>query len=214
MRLFPKIKPTHGQTRLYVVCGAGFVLLLLILTALFVAFGVHASLRNSEAQSVQSPPSPTATPTSSPQVVIDTSPQNIEPEDIKEMNFSDVLNLAFGSVDADCDGLKNSEDNCPVTFNPDQEDVNKNGIGDACDAAFHNERKVDLRCDHDGDGVLDKDDNCKLVCNPDQKDTNKNGIGDACESPSGWYTGQILPCKKPVTDACSSNAKVKKKKTN
>ncbi|WP_375577550.1 T9SS type A sorting domain-containing protein [Marivirga tractuosa] len=35
--------------------------------------------------------------------------------------------------DADGDGIPDSEDNCPNTFNPDQADKNDNGIGDVCD---------------------------------------------------------------------------------
>ncbi len=54
--------------------------------------------------------------------------------------------------------------------NPDQSDINKNGIGDACDP------------DIDGDGVLNAKDNCPKVYNPDQADSDGDGIGDACDS--------------------------------
>jgi len=36
--------------------------------------------------------------------------------------------------DTDDDGVVNSEDNCPDTYNPDQADIDSDGAGDACDA--------------------------------------------------------------------------------
>lgn len=36
-------------------------------------------------------------------------------------------------ADDDGDGVPNGEDNCPQAYNPGQEDVNQNGVGDACD---------------------------------------------------------------------------------
>ncbi len=35
--------------------------------------------------------------------------------------------------DADCDGVADQLDNCPMVNNPDQLDTNRNGIGDVCD---------------------------------------------------------------------------------
>ena len=46
--------------------------------------------------------------------------------------------------DLDGDGIINAEDNCPETSNPDQEDLDADTIGDACDD------------DIDGDGVLNE----------------------------------------------------------
>ena len=69
-----------------------------------------------------------------------------------------VLQRATGGacVDSDGDGVCDSDDNCPGTPNPGQEDRDGDGVGDACD-------------------------NCPDVPNPGQEDENKNGIGDACE---------------------------------
>ncbi|MAD51260.1 MAG: hypothetical protein CMF79_01635, partial [Candidatus Marinimicrobia bacterium] len=36
--------------------------------------------------------------------------------------------------DTDEDGVVNSDDNCPDTYNPDQADIDSDGAGDACDA--------------------------------------------------------------------------------
>lgn len=37
------------------------------------------------------------------------------------------------SADLDGDGIPDTEDNCPMTYNPDQADANNNGRGDVCD---------------------------------------------------------------------------------
>ncbi len=71
--------------------------------------------------------------------------------------------------DQDGDDVFDNEDNCPQTSNPNQEDTNEDGVGDACDE------------DIDGDGVLDDEDNCPLIANPDQENQDSDSIGDACD---------------------------------
>jgi len=56
-----------------------------------------------------------------------------------------------------------------VAYNPDQEDWDDDGIGDACD-------------DYDGDDVTDDEDNCREVDNPGQEDNDGDGQGDACDT--------------------------------
>ena len=53
-----------------------------------------------------------------------------------------------GCPDSDSDGVIDKNDNCPDTANPNQEDVDKDGIGDVCDD------------DRDGDGILNTEDTC------------------------------------------------------
>ena len=39
---------------------------------------------------------------------------------------------SFNNNDIDEDGVNNNEDNCPSTYNPDQEDTDEDGLGDDC----------------------------------------------------------------------------------
>ena len=64
--------------------------------------------------------------------------------------------------DKDNDKVLNSVDNCPIVFNPDQADSDKNGVGNACEN------------DCDGDGIQDQDDVCP--CNNYISRTDFRGI--------------------------------------
>jgi len=55
--------------------------------------------------------------------------------------------------DNDNDGLYSVYDNCQNVFNPNQEDLDQDGIGDVCDN------------DIDGDSILNEEDNCPTISN-------------------------------------------------
>ncbi len=79
----------------------------------------------------------------------------------------------FSVNDRDFDYIIDSGDNCPNQFNPDQKDLDQNGIGAACE----NEA-----IDTDNDSIIDEQDNCPNSANAAQEDSDKNGVGDACDS--------------------------------
>jgi hypothetical protein len=160
-------------------------------------------------------PGPTVTPTpvaSPTPIAIDLTQENPPVFSSSELQISEIFDISVGSSDFDCDGIDNKNDNCPLLYNSDQKDVNKNGVGDVCEGKAKN--KVDRRCDADKDGILNKSDNCPLVCNPKQEDKNKNGVGDVCDPEflSNW--ARIAPCSKPPKGCAKykkSNSQVKDK---
>ncbi len=96
-----------------------------------------------------------------------------------------------GPDDIDGDGVADTDDNCPNTFNPvrpldegSQADEDDDGVGDACDLcpllAGQGCQLPDLY-DQDLDGIEDPEDNCVIDANPDQADSDSDGVGDACD---------------------------------
>ena len=106
----------------------------------------------------------------------------------------DVYFLREGYItDTDGDGFPNGEDNCPLVFNPLQEDVDLDGLGDSCDLC-----PTDSLNDADEDGVCYSDDNCPDEYNPDQDDADCDYAGDECDICPGIidhaYYGQTCTC--------------------
>ncbi|MEM6377800.1 MAG: thrombospondin type 3 repeat-containing protein, partial [Bacteroidota bacterium] len=108
--------------------------------------------------------------------------------DLYENTNSDLISWQFqvGSsagevvLDTDLDGVPDDLDNCVLAANPDQSDLDNDGLGDACDD------------DIDGDGIANEQDNCPFFANPSQSDSNGNGIGDECE-PDADGDGDGIP---------------------
>ncbi len=120
------------------------------------------------------------------------------------------------SLDSDGDGVMDTEDNCPFSENPLQEDTTEiaagalaDGIGDACDNCpeIANQDQADSDVDSNGvptpDGVGDLCDNCPTVENANQSDVDGDGIGDVCDNcmfiPN---TGQQDTNDNGIGDAC------------
>jgi len=95
------------------------------------------------------------------------------------------------SLDADEDGFNHDIDNCRLVFNPDQADMDHDGIGDMCDSDIDGDglsntqeaaQGTDPRnSDTDGDGLTDGAEVNTYGTNPLVMDTDGDGLTDGAE---------------------------------
>jgi hypothetical protein len=90
------------------------------------------------------------------------------------------------------DGVGDACDDCPAVYDPQQLDLNKNGVSDACE-------------DEDKDGIVTTRDNCPSLANPDQVDWDKDGVGDACDNcPNHQNSDQRDDDRDGIGNACDT----------
>ncbi len=93
--------------------------------------------------------------------------------------------------DGDGDGVRNGDDVCPDTADPEQADLDADGIGDACDADVDGDGLTNREeallgtsveaADTDADGLSDFVEVRRLGTDPLQRDTDQDGVDDAEE---------------------------------
>ena len=98
-------------------------------------------------------------------------------------------------TDSDQDSICDSEDNCDFVPNPNQNDFDRDGLGDLCDECPEG--------DFDGDGICDNQDNCPETRNPNQNNNDGDGVGDACDNCPFQINGfQVDRDGDGIGDAC------------
>jgi len=96
--------------------------------------------------------------------------------------------------DLDEDGVYDVSDNCGVIYNPNQENIDGDAFGDACDL------------DIDADGIFNEYDNCPYIPNTNQLDTDNDSIGDVCDEIDNSYMPIEEDLGVPIADPDSNGS--------
>ena len=138
----------------------------------------------------------------------------LTPAEIED-HWNSGLGKEYCCTDSDGDGTCDATDNCPDTYNPDQNDIDMDGTGDECDDCPNDANKIDpgyCGCgvsdiDSDSDGTPDCNDNCPDVSNPDQNDVDIDDVGDKCDNcPDTYNPNQVDTDGDGIGDECECYA--------
>ena len=114
-----------------------------------------------------------------------------------------ITEVPIYSVDADFDGIPDTEDNCTQIANPGQEDADEDGHGDVCDNCPNTFN--DVQIDADGDELGDVCDNCPDNYNPGQEDADGDDAGDLCDiCPDDYDPAQADTDDDGIGDGCDN----------
>jgi len=123
-------------------------------------------------------------------------------EDAESYAYDFRIDTPKCKEDTDNDGIPLSCDNADTTFNPDQADIDGDGVGDVIDLCPAAGGDPNNTADSDNDGVGNECDSCRQTLNqynanamaaavpdymmvrnvPDQSDVDEDGIGDVCDN--------------------------------